>query len=49
MYAFPGGICDETDHGIPGYDPFKITALRETFEEVGILVGNSKHPMTDFS
>lgn len=37
FYAFPGGRVDEADHAT-GADPLKVAALRETFEESGVLL-----------
>ena len=37
MMVFPGGAVEEADH-VPGADPFRIAAARETFEECGVRV-----------
>lgn len=40
-YVFPGGRVDSADHHLAdreGVDAFKIAAIRETFEESGILL-----------
>ncbi len=50
-HVFPGGVVDEID-GAPvavqagggRRDPWKMAAIRETYEEVGILVGAAHHP-----
>lgn len=39
FYAFPGGRVDEADHA-SGVDPLKVAALRETFEESGVLLAH---------
>lgn len=50
MWAFPGGNCDKED-SLQGYeDQFKVTATREAFEELGMLVGdNPNKPIVEFS
>ena len=50
-HVFPGGVVDEID-GAPKAveaggglrDPWKMAAIRETYEEVGILVGGAGRP-----
>ena len=37
-FVFPGGKLDDADHRAP--DPFKAAVIRETFEEVGILLAD---------
>lgn len=36
--VFPGGRVDDADHEFPGTDPFRVAAIRETFEECGVLL-----------
>lgn len=36
--VFPGGRVDEADHAFPPTDPFHVAAIRETFEECGVLL-----------
>lgn len=35
-YVFPGGAVDPSDH-LAGADPFRVAAIRECFEECGLL------------
>ena len=36
--VFPGGRVDDADHEFAGTDPFHVAAIRETFEECGVLL-----------
>ncbi len=36
MYVFPGGAVDDADAAIG--DPWLVAAIRETFEECGVLL-----------
>lgn len=36
--VFPGGRVDEEDQNFPGIDAFRAAAIRETFEECGVLL-----------
>jgi 8-oxo-dGTP pyrophosphatase MutT (NUDIX family) len=39
MHVFPGGVVDPSDASCPGLaDPLVATAIRETFEETGLLL-----------
>jgi 8-oxo-dGTP pyrophosphatase MutT (NUDIX family) len=38
MHVFPGGAVDPEDL-LPGEDPLAVAALREVWEEVGVLIG----------
>jgi recombination protein RecT len=40
-FVFPGGRVDEEDHATDG-GAFRAAALRETFEEAGILIGQEE-------
>ncbi|KAJ1960887.1 hypothetical protein GGI12_003559 [Dipsacomyces acuminosporus] len=37
-YVFPGGVEDKEDGLVGSYDPRKVCAIRETFEETGLLL-----------
>lgn len=41
FYAFPGGRVDEADQAL-GADALKVAALRETFEETGVLLAHGE-------
>lgn len=36
--VFPGGRVDDADSEFPGIDPFRVAAIRETFEECGVFL-----------
>lgn len=42
MYVFPGGALDDTDHRLG--DPWLVAAVRETFEECGVLLTDPAPP-----
>ena len=40
--VFPGGRVDDEDHHFPPVDPFRVAAIRETFEECGVLLARPR-------
>jgi 8-oxo-dGTP pyrophosphatase MutT (NUDIX family) len=47
-YVFPGGRVDATDRGPEDSDGFRVAAVRELFEEGGILIASDAngHPLS---
>ena len=44
MYVFPGGALDDGDADLG--DPWLVAAIRETFEECGVLLADPDPPGT---
>jgi 8-oxo-dGTP pyrophosphatase MutT (NUDIX family) len=42
MYVYPGGAIDATDEALG--DPWRVAAIRETFEECGVLLADPNPP-----
>ncbi len=40
--VFPGGRVDDGDHEFPGIDGVRVAAIRETFEECGVLLARPR-------